>query len=385
MAILGRQPELGLVELESVLGPEGVEPFGSYSALLTTQVDIKRLGGSVNVGRVIYRGEALPLRSLPVAIESLQLGKSKVPFALSAYGTRDTVQAVKAAGLELKKELRVLGPVRLVMPARGLAVSAAELKHNRVIEQGFELLVVVHKSEMVVGLTEGAQDIDWYSKRDYGRPMRSARVGMLPPKLAQMLVNSTRSHVVADPFCGTGVVLQEAMLLGRRVFGFDLSNEMVIATKTNVEWLLAQDEVGGLLPPWDATKGDAATVRLPRGCAVVSEGYLGRPLSRVPTLTELASLRRELLKLYRSVLSNWTRQLPPDAEVSLCVPAWRIGKQWHYLGIVDELASLGYTAKGFKHVRGQLLYERPDHIVGRQLLFLRKSTSDGPYKSRRHS
>jgi hypothetical protein len=83
-------------------------------------------------------------------------------------------------------------------------------------------------------------------------------------------------------------------------------------------------------------------------------------------------VRRTLLDLYRESLRNFARQLPAGGEVSITVPAWRVGKQWHYLGLVDELSDLGYTLKGFKHVTTPLLYAREDQVVGRQLLLLRK-------------
>jgi hypothetical protein len=76
--------------------------------------------------------------------------------------------------------------------------------------------------------------------------------------------------------------------------------------------------------------------------------------------------------LYRDSLANFARQLPSGGEVSVCVPAWRVGKHWSYLGLVDELPKLGYTLKGFKHVPTPLLYAREDQVVGRQLLLLRK-------------
>jgi len=49
---------------------------------------------------------------------------------------------------------------------------------------------------------------------------------MLPPKLAQILVNSVQAQTVYDPFCGTGVIPQEALLLGRTASGSDLSDEI---------------------------------------------------------------------------------------------------------------------------------------------------------------
>jgi tRNA G10 N-methylase Trm11 len=261
--------------------------------------------------------------------------------------------------------------VRLVKAGKGTAASSAELYHNKVLSEGFELLVIAAGKDMVIARTLGVQDIDWYSRRDYERPARSAKVGMLPPKLAQILVNSTHSEAVYDPFCGTGVVLQEALLLGRMAEGSDLSEEMVAATQTNLPWL--SEQVAAPLSGWRVKLADARQVKLPAAAAVVSEGYLGPNLSEPPRLAVIPEMRRELMDLYRKSLANFAAQLPSGGEVSICAPAWRVGKDWHYLGIIDELPRLGYTLKSFEHVRTPLLYAREDQVVGRQLLLLRKN------------
>jgi hypothetical protein len=371
IAILGRQPELGLVELESVVGPAGVEAFGRQAAVMSDRLAIDRLGGTIKLGQILYRGAATPIRALPVDAAELPMRQSKTPFAISAYGVRATPKELLAAGLGFKKQLRARGSVRLVSGARGLAVSAAELRHNRVVEDGFELLVVVDGANMIVARTIGVQNIDWYSKRDYARPVRSAKVGMLPPKLAQLLVNTTRAAMVVDPFCGTGVVLQEARLLGRRAEGSDIALDMVDGVGLNMAWL--DQEVGSTLPIWAARVADAREVVLPADSAVVSEGYLGPHMTRSPTLEALAPIQAELLALYSDSLRNWGQQLPAGSEISICVPVWRTGNTWHYLGLIDELGNLGYTPKSFRAANGPLLYARDDQVVGRQLLLLRKN------------
>ncbi len=361
------------MELECVLGREQVQSFGRQAALISEAVHTDRLGGTVKVAEVLYRGPVTALRALPVNVEQLPVqAEGKTPFSISAYGFKDTPKMLMAAGLELKNTLRERagGSVRFVMASKGLVVSAAELHYNRVIEDGFELLVIASGAEMVVARTLGVQDIDWYSRRDYDRPARSARVGMLPPKLAQILVNSVQASLVYDPFCGTGVIPQEALLLGRVAQGSDLSEEMVAATRTNLTWL--QQQVSQQLPKWKAELADAREVALPDGCAVVSEGYLGPNLMRSPSPGELKEVRTELRALYEAALANWATQLASGGEVSLCVPAWRIGNDWHYLGMIDELARLGYTLKSFRGLSGPPLYARADQVVGRQLLLLRK-------------
>src|SRR5207245_3050807 len=100
--------------------------------------------------------------------------------AQSVYGVRTSRREVEAAGLELKKSLRERGSVRFIAPKEGLEVTAAQLMHNKVLELGFELLVVVDRGQMVIALTTGVQDIEWYSRRDYDRPARSSRGGLVP-------------------------------------------------------------------------------------------------------------------------------------------------------------------------------------------------------------
>jgi tRNA (guanine10-N2)-dimethyltransferase len=371
IAILGRQPELGLMELESILGAEGVQPLGG-AALISSGLDVNRLGGAVKIGAVAYDGPVTRLDALPIELTSLPVADGgKTPFALSVYGGRATRAAVEAAGLTLKKSLRERGSVRLITPKEGTAVTAAQLSANHVLRSGFELLVVIDGKRMILALTIGVQDIDWYNRRDYGRPARSAKVGMLPPKLAQVMVNTTKASTVYDPFCGTGVVLQEALLMGRLAVGSDLSPEMVEASRRNLDWLTG--EAAQVLMPWSVGEADARSVRLPDvELAVVSEGYLGPNLSAAPSPAQLKAIKAEMADLYRAVLQNLARQLDSGAEVTICVPAWRMPKGWSYLEIVDDLRRLGYTNKVLKHVPQPVLYARLGQMVGRQILLLRK-------------
>ena len=372
IALLGRQPELGLIELESVLGAAAIEPFGRQIALITTAPDLSRLGGVIKTAEIMYRGEATDLQALPIDIEQLPVSDSKISFALSVYGARSDARSVMAAGLQIKKILKQRGSVRLVTPTKGSEVTVAQLKHNRIIEDGFELMVVVSGKEMIIARTVAIQDIDWYSRRDYERPSRSAKVGMLPPKLAQILINTTKASVVVDPFCGTGVVPQEALLMGRTAVGSDLSAEMVAASTDNLTWLANVSPVS--IGAWQVDEADARTVKLPDTvCAVVSEGYLGPNLSAQPSAVRLDEIKLELRELYLVALKNWAGQLDAGAEVALCVPAWKIGKTWSYLNLVDDTVRLGYTVKVFKHVPARILYARDDQVVGRQLLLLRKN------------
>jgi tRNA G10 N-methylase Trm11 len=61
-------------------------------------------------------------------------------------------------------------------------------------------------------VTIACQDIDAYTKRDTSKS-RDMVVGMMPPKLAQIMINLAtegRKEIIYDPFCGLGTILIEA-------------------------------------------------------------------------------------------------------------------------------------------------------------------------------
>ncbi|TAK88807.1 hypothetical protein EPO04_01675 [Patescibacteria group bacterium] len=374
IVILGRQPEFGLVELESRLSPKQIQPWGRSAALLERSINLSEFGGVIKVGRIIYQGPARDINEAPLPLDELVAESGKTTFGLSYYGLNATTAFVRKTGVALKKRLKAGGSVRFVAPQTGIHLSAAQVKFNGLLKNGHELLIVINKQQMVVAITEQVQDIDSYAARDHQRPTRSAKVGMLPPKLAQIMVNTTHGNEVFDPFCGTGVILQEAALLGRRVGGSDLSADMVSATRENMKWL--NDIAASAIAADEALEADARAVRLPSAKAsIVSEGYLGPNMSSKPTLKQLGPIRDEMLALYRDSLRNWAEQLESGSEIAITVPAWQTadgGQQ--LLGIVDLLPDLGYTLRQFAHVRSDaLIYRRPNQIVGRQLLILRKS------------
>lgn len=378
IAILGRQPEFGLVELESRLSAQAIKPYGRYAALLEKSIDLPEFGGVIKVGRIIYQGPARDINEAPLPLDELAAESGKTTFGLSYYGLNATTAFVRKTGVAMKKRLKASGSVRFVAPQSGINLSAAQVKFNGLLRNGHELLIVINKQQMVVAITEQVQDIDGYAARDHKRPARSAKVGMLPPKLAQIMVNTTHSELVFDPFCGTGVILQEALLLGRGADGSDISEDMVRAATKNVRWLQENFTLDSE-PALQVNRifhADAQNVGLPSSqVAVVSEGYLGPNMSRLPSMAQLEPIRAEMLKLYSNSLRNFAEQQDAGGETTITAPVWHTAdKGWQTLGIVDLLPDLGYTLRQFAHVRSDaLIYRRPNQIVGRQLLILRKS------------
>lgn len=402
VCVLGRQPALGLAELESLYGSEHVQSISPQVAgldLHAHDIDFARLGGSTRLAHVLT---VLPTsdwkrieRELPkLAVElALTLPDGKIQLGLSSFGIPVTPAKLNAVGLTIKKVLRskTERSVR-VTPNPEPELNTAQVLHNHLTgPTGIEFLIIaMHDGRTVIARTTRVQDIDSYTIRDRSRPKRDARVGMLPPKLAQILINLATADtnplhgaVVLDPFCGTGVVLQEATLMGFDVYGSDLEPRMVDYTDKNLMWLLNQSNCPVTRPPATASdpswryfrleQGDATTHKWsPMPQIVAAETYLGRPFTTQPAPEVLAQTISEVNLILKKFLSNIHSQLPSGARLSLAVPAWQIGpNRFKHLPLIDQIEDLGYNRVRFEHVRDeQLLYYREDQIVARQILVL---------------
>jgi tRNA G10 N-methylase Trm11 len=376
MIVLGRQPELSLAELESLFGADKITRLASDLALLNDRADIDRLGGALKIAEVIHEttntrhsGLAEELAALLDKPDSkYNLGVSWHP---SADGQAKSAKDANALALEMKKLLKVRGHKVRVVPASGSGeLSSAQVWHNRLDkEPNTELVLAEKNGKITAAKTTQVQDIEAYAARDQGRPMRDARVGMLPPKLAQIMVNLAGLHQgrILDPFVGTGVILQEAGRLGYPVYGTDMEARMIDYTRANLQ---AQELKA------DLETADARTHSWqPPIDAVVSETYLGPPLHTVPAQGKIDTLAQASGQLMTKFLKNIGPQLASGAPLVLAVPAWQTkdGKLTRST-VVDQIEHLGYTRRSFKMAEDKdLIYRRPDQVVGRELLVLTRN------------
>ncbi len=390
LTILGRQPALGLAELESLYGPEHVRPLGSHALLdvSASEIDFKRLGGTIKVAQLLtvlpstdwkstydYLAENIPRHLKNVPGGTFTLG-------VSVYGPTFNLAKLNADLLSLKKVIRASGRSVRIVPNKTSELSSAQVLHNKLTHRGaWELLLVRAGGKTYIAQTLFVQDIEAYAARDQARPKRDARVGMLPPKLAQILVNlavpaaisnKQKAIRVLDPFCGTGVILQEALLMGYHVIGSDIDPRLVDFAKTNIQWLVQKYPV--TMGQVVIEIADATTHKWPRFSALTSEVYLGRPLAALPSPAKLQGIINDVNTIVRKFLQNLLPQLKTGQKAVLAIPAWKLGNNFKHLPLIDHLTDMGYNRVSFVHTSSDhLIYFREDQIVARELLVLEKA------------
>lgn len=381
ICILGRQPRLGLAELESRFGATTLKPLGAEAALLDIEpqnINHTHLGGTIKVARHItsintrswQSAVAYCLKNLNSLVQDMPDGK--ITLGISAYGVHVAPRQLGHGALQIKKALRAEGRSARVVPNTTNILNSAQVFHNQLTgPRGLEIIFVADKGQIHIGQTISVQDVDSYSKRDFDRPGRDAFIGMLPPKLAQIMISLAKPNTaLLDPFCGTGVVLMEAALQGLAITGSDINPRMIKYTKRNLDWLAQNYNVSPKireLTTADATKHEW---QKPVDC-VVCETYLGKPLTSLPNRQILQPIMDECNKITHDFLKNLANQLSSGARCTIAIPAWKTQNSLISLPVVDDLKKMGYNRVSFSYTNDlDFFYHRPDQIVARELLVL---------------
>lgn len=399
--ILGRERLLSVEELIAVLEPLGqVEEVGEdfliFNGLIAeTQSLLSQLGGTIKIAEVIAShdiGHEVTLDDwMKVLRPSLTETDKRFVFGLSCYGAVRPAMLRRwyALGLELKKKLKLVVPsARLVVNSAGQLSSVATFK-NKLI--GREIVMIVGR-KLYIAVTRAVQDFSGYSFRDYGRPARDMKRGMLPPKLAQVMLNLGRAHpddTLLDPFCGGGTVLQEALLMGlRHVYGSDSDPSAMAEAGANIRWLRQHFN----LPEPELRQLDVATLadHYQRNffSLIVTEPYLGPPaLLKSGSLTrqKLAQAVSDVKRLYQQFFRSLEPIVKPGGRLVVVFPIFQLFGTQYDIGPLAAFESFGWRLQPSKAVHFApskafndsmpLVYHREDQVVARAITVWRKISS----------
>jgi tRNA G10 N-methylase Trm11 len=396
-AFLGNHPSISTAELSATIPDfKSVRMIGASILIFESDMELgtKQLadwGGIFLLAKETKR-VAKTLADIPdILQEETSNVKGKITFSLRAYGVQKSkVHDLYRDGKKiLKKDGRA---VRYIGNENKPAVSAL-LQDAGVLDagkHGCELVLLGAENFLWVGRTVAAQDPDSYTKRDMHKPVRDTRVGLLPPKLAQIMLNfgawivrdmnpkAKKTLSVFDPFCGTGVIPMEALLRGWPVYASDMSLKAVNGCEKNIEWVrkeygILKKDVPVVLWKQDATK-EFELKDTPN--MIVTETTLGPGLIERPTAKDAAKIRTECEATEIEFLENVAKHLPGVPVVAM-FPVWFLKTGPLYLEKTwKKLEDIGFKAVLPKHIktdnpeRTSLLYRRPDQVVGREIVML---------------
>lgn len=390
IAILGRQPALSIAELERCFGSNVVTPFSRETAVIeTSNFDVSNLGGIQKAGTTITTLNTKNWNDVRNYIlryyeEKWHNIDYKITLGISAYGIKANQKDIQKMGVLLKSKLKKQNVSMRLIPNTEPALNTATSHHNKLglSPNKIEIIIVSNgNGKVIIAESVGAQNITALARRDQQRPKRSAFVGMLPPKLARMMVNyaigdmlhEKKKLTILDPFCGTGVALQEALLLNCNVYGTDIQEKMVDYTTKNLEWLKETHHTNG---SFTIKYGDAMSTKWQEPVdAIVCETYLGQPFSAPPSPQKLKEVVGNCNHIIGSFLNNLHKQIDKETRICIAVPCWKNKDDtFTHLPLTRRLQAYGFERTALHHVsQHQLLYYRENQVVARELLILQKT------------
>lgn len=382
--VLGRSPELAFLELSHNIA--SISRVGVQVALGQIQESpetlIALLGGTVKIALYLGTFDRLEPERLASLLTVNQ--NQRIVFGISTFGTAE-------------RSIAMVSAVKKILESNGASVRYVEAKHGSELssvvvakQQVQELVVVFHDGKYLVGRTVAVQPFEAWNSRDYERPFADARAGMLPPKVARMIVNialknsevfqgkpftkAPMKKTLLDPFCGMGTILAEALMTGWDVVGSDQKEDVVDKANKNLGWLMGKyPQIGGT---YRVVVSEATHVsQVLQGTtvdAVVTEPFMGSTAiasagAKVANKT-IKNTIKGLEKLYIGCLKDWVRVLKSGGTVVMAIPSYTVGGRIFFVKkVIDSCERLGYTI-----CAGPIEYGRPQAVVRRQFYIFRK-------------
>lgn len=385
--IVSQTPNTCIVDLDEPALSERSESNGWQSDVLMSQ-----LGGVIKLGDVILESRGMELKAADVAKlvsvdagrRTLDVGRS-LEFGWTTFGADGKQKKVfEKYPLHIKRALKDLGwKVRWVSGEGGQPLSPAAVAKCHLTEQpNADFCLMLEKEKVFLGKTTQVQNADAWSLRDYGRPCRDDINGMLPPKLARMMVNLSQTPdggTLLDPFCGSGTILMEAALAtnATKIIGSDIDDRQTEDTSGNLEWLLnknilSQDDDVRFNVFTSDVKDITQHIKPNSIDTVVTEGWLGPALRGRESLGEIQKNASQITQLWKDALMALKPLIKKGGRIVAIFPSYKIGSQIVATDTNIDFTSLGFALENLPANLRQadLYYERTGQHLRRNIRIL---------------
>lgn len=374
----GRTPKISLAELTSLLVAYKISykitDFSGTFCVILVENDqafhaptlMHRLGGTLQIASEIDTQESNTENAIVSDILDNQT-TGKIVFSVSGPQS-------KQIGLRIKKQLKQEGgrSVRFVEPK-----SMASLIHNDVVAK--QSHYTLHQKQIFK--IRAIAPLEELVNRDHAR-RHNAKRGMLPPKLAQILINLTGAlpdkDYIYDPFCGSGTILTESLAMGfTKIAGTDVSEHAIRDTEINIEAIIAHEQIKKKISVHLAKTNvtEIAQTFTEKVTAIATEPFMGKPLQGDETRAILTTQARELGELYTKSFRNFASILKPGNTIVFIFPKFVSGAeqvstatyavpnivssgQFKTVPLLKDAESLEYTRKDQHLIREIWKFER---------------------------
>lgn len=396
--ILGKNPILSEAEIVAVLEFNDIK-FKILKFLdrvlvvdLEKELDVDwlnaRLGGTVKIGKILDQMYELD-EFEDKFLEQVHFGTGKAFYGFSLYPLyrinhiEKYQKRLNAIAMNIKSRLRDEKQIssRYVV-SKEPELSSVIVAKNKLLKNGAEICFFIDEEVIIFGQTLAVQAFEEFGARDYNRPGRDKLSGMLPPKLARMMINLAQvkpEALILDPFCGSGTVLQEAVVLGyTNLIGSDISDKAIEDTKKNLEWLELKSVPRSGIPLRGKSlkskvmkldvKELSSEIKVNSIDAIVTEPFLGPAMRGNESRDQVEKTIEMLESLYLAAFVQFAKVLVKGGKVVMVFPVFNIRNQQSKIEILSQVQKLGFV----KLNKEELEYYREGQFVRREILIFEK-------------
>ena len=270
-------------------------------------------------------------------------------------------------------------------------LSSGQIIWNNVLKKWFDFNLVDLWGIFYFWKTIQVQDIDSYSKRDFSKN-RDMQIGMLPPKLCQIMINIWRKNIsknienlnIYDPFVGLATVLIEALNMGILwVFWSDLNEKMVDESRKNISDFISKNLLKNISFKIEKLNAkfinESEILQKEKIDLIVTEWYLWEIMTKKNiSLDRINKQKESLLSIYSKFFENLAK-VDFSWKIVICFPFWELnGKFIYFNEILEILNKFCVIENIFKNSEinlssksGSLLYKREKQLVWREIFKLK--------------
>ena len=311
--ILGRNPSFSIIEIRGYFGERLIGYLKNKNAIIAEfDRPLERgitnaLGGVISIGEVFCEGNSAEIIKFLEEKYSYQGTKNNINYVIWDFSDSQIISEARGAIKEKLKsekvratEKKISGIISLQGGDEGLNLTSS------LIDEEYFLFSDKNSGKFFFGKVNEKCDYESIEKRDMEKPVRRQELS-ISPRLSKIMINLAglkRKQKLLDPFCGIGVILQEALLFGIRVVGIDMDKNAIDGARKNLEWGRFQKE------DYNLVLGDARKITPLEADAVVTEPDFGEILKKIPDAYMAKKMILSFEELMIKTINNFKEKIP---------------------------------------------------------------------------
>jgi len=341
-AILWKHPQISIAEL-NLLDPSRFPSSKKGIALFDTEHPerLALLAGSIKTGRVIKE------KDLQEELKDCRI-----------FGIQED-----AIGKHLKRTIGV----------RRFKLVKITHTDREIKEKGKELINLDNGN---FGIVDNYQNIGLYEAVDFEKPGRSMQMGMMPSKLAYLLINlgteldtkaDKKEILIWDPFVGSGTTSFLANFMGYDSIGSDINIKFAsknIERRKTTDFAHNDKKLNFFTQNSTEIVGSQQRKNYNK-VIIVTEWRLGPIVTKTTPTNVIQEYQKQVVEIYSGFLENMIRSKIPGLKIVMTIPEY-IGQH----NIIE--ASLQKQAEENDYIFDTIseVYQRDGQQVGRRICII---------------